>query len=133
MTRMILAYGVTLTVFVGLDMIWLLFVARDYYRAQMGDLMAQPPLLLPAIAFYFLIAAGVVIFGVSSGLRENSWTAALLYGALFGFFAYATYDLTNLAVVRNWPVALTFVDLAWGTALVGVSSLCGYLAVSAAS
>ena len=131
MTRPVLAYVATLVVFVGVDMVWLTILARDFYRDQMGALLAAKPLLLPALAFYLLFALGLVIFGVSPALREASWRTALIQSALFGFFAYATYDLTNLAVVRDWPLALTFVDLAWGTVLAGISGLAGYLAASA--
>ena len=131
MNRILLAYGATLVAFVCIDMVWLLVLARGYYRAQMGDLIAEKPVLPAALLFYVLFAIGLVIFGVIPGLRENSWKTALLYGALFGFFSYATYDLTNLAVVRNWPLALSVVDLAWGTVLAGTCAVIGYVAGSA--
>jgi uncharacterized membrane protein len=92
--------------------------------------MADTPSLPVAAAFYLIYVGGVVVFAVAPALREASWSSALTLGALFGFLAYSTYDLTNLATLRDWPHALSFVDLAWGTALTGVSATGGYLAAA---
>lgn len=131
MKPIIVAYFTSVVVFLGLDMVWLLLIARDFYKSQMGSLMADKPQIVPAVAFYLLFVVGVVIFGISPALRDQSWRTALVSSALFGFFCYATYDLTNLAVVRGWPMPLTLVDLAWGTVLAGVVGTCGYFAASA--
>ena len=131
MTRMLVAYFVALVVFTGIDMIWLGFVASGFYRQQMGDLMAEKISLPPAIAFYLIFAVGLVVFGAMSGLRDNSLRSAFLYSALLGLCAYATYDLTNLAVVKGWPTPLSLVDLAWGTVLAGIAGACSYLAANA--
>ena len=126
MTNLI-AYGATALVFFGLDFLWLGTVANSFYRGQLGPLMAEQVNIPVAALFYALYVVGLVIFAVAPALAAGSWKTALMYGALFGFFAYATYDLTNLATLRDWPVALTLVDLLWGTALSGMSATLGYL------
>ena len=98
-----------------IDMIWLLFIAKKMYQSEMGDLMASQPNLVAGIAFYVLYAIGICIFVLVPALSKQSWFDAVLYGALFGFFCYMTYDLTNLAVIRNFPTQLAFIDMAWGT------------------
>jgi uncharacterized membrane protein len=100
---------------VVVDMIWLLVIAKNLYRNSMGDLMAQEPKLAAGAAFYVLYAIGVCIFVIVPALTKQSWFDAVLYGALFGFFCYMTYDLTNLAVIRNFPTQLAFIDIAWGS------------------
>jgi uncharacterized membrane protein len=97
------------------DMVWLLVIAKNLYRDSMGDLMADEPNLAAGLAFYVLYAIGVCIFVIMPALTKQSWFDAVLYGALFGFFCYMTYDLTNLAVVRNFPTLLAFIDIAWGS------------------
>ena len=100
---------------VVVDMIWLLGIAKGLYRAEMGDLMASEPKILAGLAFYVLYAIGVCIFVVVPAITKQSWFDAVLYGALFGFFCYMTYDLTSLAVVRNFSTRLAFIDIAWGS------------------
>ena len=131
MNRLLIAYLASLVVFLGVDMVWLLLIARDFYRSQMGSLMAEKPQMAPAVIFYLIIVGGIVFFAIIPALRDNSWRIALLNGAVLGLVAYATYDLTNLAVVRDWPSTLSYVDLAWGTVLSAVAALGGYLAASA--
>jgi uncharacterized membrane protein len=130
MSKYIAAYVATAIAFLGGDMLWLGLVARNFYRDRLGTLLAPHPIIPAAISFYALFVAGIVIFAVAPGLRDNSWKSALVFGALFGFFAYATYDLTNLATLRGWPIVLTPVDLAWGTALTAVAALAGYAAAT---
>ena len=96
-------------------MIWLLVIAKKMYQSEMGDLMASEPNLVAGVAFYVLYAIGICIFVLVPALSKQSWSDAVLYGALFGFFCYMTYDLTNLAVIRNFPTQLAFIDMAWGT------------------
>lgn len=126
MTNLI-AYGATALVFFGLDFLWLGTVANSFYRGQLGPLMAEQVNIPVAALFYALYVVGLVIFAVAPALAAGSWKTALVYGALFGFFAYATYDLTNLATLRDWPAALSVVDLIWGTVLSGTSATLGYL------
>jgi uncharacterized membrane protein len=118
-------YASFLVALIAIDLIWLLGVAKNVYRDQMGDLMATEPKLLAGLAFYLLYALGVCIFVIVPALSKQSWMHALLYGALFGFFCYMTYDLTNLAVVRNFPTQLAFIDMAWGSF---VTALCASFA-----
>lgn len=113
-----------------LDALWLGVVARDLYRDKMGTLLADQPRWAAAILFYLVHTAGVVVFPLA---LSQSWLGALLYGALFGFVVYAAYDLTNLATLRGWPLSLTVIDLAWGTAVTAVSCVAAFLAVRAAS
>lgn len=109
-----LAFLITLIV---IDLVWLLGVARNLYQQEMGDLMATEPKLIAGLAFYLLYALGVCIFVIVPALSKQSWIYAVQYGALFGFFCYMTYDLTNLAVIRNFPTGLAFIDIAWGSAV----------------
>jgi uncharacterized membrane protein len=117
-------YFVTLAAFFAIDMVWLGFVARTFYRKYLGFLMAPNPNWLAAIIFYLLFIVGILVFVVLPGLEDNSFKTTLLRAALFGLITYATYDLTNLATVKDWPVLITVVDMAWGTILsVAVSSI----------
>ena len=114
-----------LTALIVIDLVWLLGIAKNLYRNEMGDLMASEPKLLAGLAFYLLYAVGVCIFVIVPALSKQSWIYALQYGALFGLFCYMTYDLTNLAVVRNFPIQLAFIDIAWGSF---VTALCASFA-----
>jgi uncharacterized membrane protein len=115
---------------IAIDLVWLLGIAKNLYRNEMGDLMASEPKLLAGLAFYLLYALGVCIFVIVPALSKQSWLYALQYGALFGLFCYMTYDLTNLAVVRNFPTQLAFIDIAWGSF---VTALCASFAYWVAS
>lgn len=110
-------YLVSTVIFFALDMVWLTAVAKNLYREQLGTLLAKNINWPAAITFYLLFIVGITIFAISPSIEGNSSLTALVYGALFGFFTYATFDLTNLATIQNWPVKLTFIDLAWGTIL----------------
>ena len=116
-------YVITLFVFLILDAIWLGLIARRLYRAQIGFLMAKQPKWAAAGVFYLLFVAGLVVFCVSPGIREGSLGRAAWRAALFGLVTYATYDLTNLATVEGWPLLVTAIDLAWGTALSTATTL----------
>lgn len=107
-------YFLFLISLIAVDMLWLLVIAKTLYRDSMGHLMADEPKLLAGIAFYVLYAIGVCIFVIVPAVSKQSWFDAVLYGALFGFFCYMTYDLTNLTVLRNFPIQLAFIDMAWG-------------------
>ena len=130
MTKYLWAYAGSAGVFVLGDFIWLGFVARNFYKEQLGFLMLDRPLMGVAVGFYALYLVGLVIFGVSPGLRDGSWKMALLYGALFGLFCYATYDLTNLATLRNWPSIVSIVDICWGVVISGAAATAGYAVAS---
>jgi uncharacterized membrane protein len=126
MTRYIAAYVATFVVFVAIDFVWLSSMANVLYKPILKDILLPDFRLAPAVVFYLLYPLGLVIFGVAAGLRSGNWTDALVYGALFGFFAYATYDLTNQATLRNWETKLTLIDLAWGSFVSGAAATAGF-------
>ena len=119
-------YSSFLITMIAIDLVWLLGIAKSLYRDEMGDLMATEPKLVAGLAFYLLYALGAVIFVVIPALSKQSLLYALQYGALFGFFCYMTYDLTNLAVVGDFPTRLAFVDIAWGTFVTALVSSVAY-------
>jgi uncharacterized membrane protein len=121
----LVAYAVSFIVFVGIDLIWLGFVAYGYYRSQIGHLLGPELNLGAAAAFYLIYVLGVVIFAVLPAVAAGGPMRALLMGALFGFFCYATYDLTNMATLKNWPLQLSIVDMAWGAFLTGITAAAG--------
>jgi uncharacterized membrane protein len=103
-----------LGVFFVIDMVWLVLVAKNFYQKQIGFLMRPDINWVAAIIFYLLFIAGLVTFVITPALEKQSWVHALLFGALFGLITYATYDLTNLATLKEWPLLVTLVDLVWG-------------------
>jgi uncharacterized membrane protein len=124
-TQLIYLYLITVPAFFAIDMAWLGLVASRFYQSQIGYLLG--PVNWPAaIIFYLLYIAGILIFAVHPALISGSFSKAVLLGALFGFFAYATYDLTNLATVKDWPLLVTVVDLMWGTVLTGSVAAVSY-------
>lgn len=118
---------VALPVFFGIDMLWLGLVAKNFYKSQIGFLMPESINWFAAIAFYLIFIAGLVVFVISPAVEKNSWLYALALGALFGFISYATYDLTNLATIKDWPLLVTIVDLIWGAVLASSVSTISYL------
>lgn len=119
-------YLIALPVFLAIDMVWLTVVAKNFYAKQLGYLMAKTPNLLAALIFYLIFIAGLVFFVITPALDKKMWTQALLSGAFFGLVTYATYDLTNLATIRDWPMVITLVDLAWGMTVSMVVSVITY-------
>jgi uncharacterized membrane protein len=119
-------FSIALPVFFAIDMVWLGVVAKNFYRAKIGGLMKSDVNWLAAIIFYLIFIVGLVVFVISPAVQKGSWTHALLFGALFGFVCYATYDLTNLAVAKDWPLLVTIVDLAWGAVLASSVSIVTY-------
>ncbi len=120
------SYALTTVVFFAIDMLWLGVIAKSFYFGQLGEFLRNPPNWTAAIVFYLLFIVGIFLFAILPAVEKNSLQQALLYGALFGFFTYATYDLTNLATLKNWPLAITFVDIAWGTVLTASVSSAGF-------
>jgi uncharacterized membrane protein len=120
-------YLLTVPVFFLIDMVWLGLVARDFYKQQLQSLLSPQVNWTAAFLFYFIYIAGILFFAVRPGLETGSFGKACLYGALFGFFTYMTYDLTNLATLRDWPLLVTVVDIAWGTVLCTLVSSGAYL------
>ena len=118
---------IALPVFFAIDMVWLAVVAKNFYQKQIGFLMKPDINWLAAIIFYLLFITGLIIFVITPAMVKQSWVHALLYGALFGLVSYATYDLTNLATVKDWPLLVTVVDLVWGSVLAASVSVITYL------
>lgn len=117
-------YLIVLPVFFALDMLWLGLLAKDLYDAQIGSLLKVDVNWTAAIVFYFVFIAGIVHFVLVPAVERASLKRAALNGAAFGFVTYATFDLTSLALIRDWPLLITLVDLAWGTVLTAsVSSI----------
>lgn len=123
----IIGYFTTGLVFLVLDAVWLTVMGGRLYRPILGDLLLARFSAAPAVVFYLLYVLGMMIFAVSPAIAAADGQVALIYGALFGFFAYATYDLTNQATLRNWTLTLSMADIAWGTAVSGAASVAGYM------
>lgn len=118
-------YLLTVPVFFAIDLVWLGLVATKFYKSQIGFLLG-PVNWSAALIFYLLYIVGIVVFAVQPALQTGSIGKAVFLGALFGFLAYATYDLTNLATIKDWPVLVTLVDLVWGTILTGSVAAASY-------
>lgn len=123
-------YAIAFPVFLAIDMVWLGLVAKNFYRSQIGTLMKPDVNWAAAIIFYLIFIVGLVIFVISPAVEKGSWVHAMLFGALFGLVCYATYDLTNLAVAKDWPLLVTIVDLAWGAVLASSVSVVTYFIAS---
>ncbi len=122
-------YVIALVIFLAIDMVWLNVIAKSFYARHLGYLMTSRVNVVAAFVFYLLFVLGILVFVVNPALARESWQYALLIGMLFGLICYATYDLTNLATVRDWPVLITVVDLIWGTSVSGATSLLSYLVI----
>ena len=119
-------YCIAVPIFFAIDMVWLGVAAKNFYAKHVGFLMKANVNWAAAILFYLLFIAGLVVFVVAPAIEKGSWARALLFGALFGLVTYATYDLTNLATLKDWPLVVTVVDLIWGTALAASVSVATY-------
>ena len=120
-------YVVTLVAFLTIDFLWLGLLARRFYAKYLGFLLSTKPVWPAAILFYLLFVAGVLVFVVSPSLHVGSAKRVLLLGALFGLITYGTYDLTNLALVKEWPWIVTVIDMCWGSILAAIVSYVGFL------
>jgi uncharacterized membrane protein len=120
-------YLIAVVTFFALDMTWVGLVAKDFYRNQIGYLLAPNVNWTAAIIFYLLFIAGLVVFVISPAVQKQSLMYALVYGAFFGLITYATYDLTNLATTKDWPLTVTIVDMIWGTVLAASVSVVTYV------
>ena len=124
MKRYVVLYLLTLVVLVPTDFLFLGMVAKNFFTSQVGDMLGEIK-LLPAVVFYLLYVAGVIIF--VSGPRDADWQSTLLYGALFGLFCYATFDLTSLSLLKHWTWPVAIVDVSWGSFVTALSSTVGLL------
>ena len=128
MAKYAASLGVIALIMMALDALWIGVVAKSIYQQGIGHLMAQSPRLGAAALFYAVYALGLVIFVVMPTGEASNWHMALMRGALFGFFAYATYDLTNLATLKDWPIGLSVLDIAWGSGASAAAAVGGYFA-----
>ncbi len=126
MKTWLIGYIAALGTLAVLDAVWLGLVSRDFYKARLGQLLLDQPNWPVAILFYLIHAAGIVVFPVA---LATSWLSAAMYGALFGVVVYAAYDLTNLATLRGWPMAVSLVDIAWGAAVSAAACVAAFLAM----
>ncbi len=120
-------YAIAVPIFFAIDMTWLGFIAKKFYREQIGTLLKPDVNWVAAVTFYLLFLAGLVFFAIEPAMQKNSWHEAVLRGAFFGLVTYATYDLTNLAVAKDWPLLVTVVDMAWGTVLAAAVAVLTYV------
>lgn len=125
------AFVGTLVVFAVVDLVWLGVIAKEFYRSQLAGLMVEKIRIVPAVIFYLVFCTGLVLLAVMPALKAGSWLEAAKLGAMIGFMAYATYDLTNLATLKGWPLAMSLVDMAWGTVLSATAAVGGYAAARA--
>mgnify|MGYP001216487852 CR=1 FL=1 len=125
-SKLILSYLLTTLVFFAIDMLWLGVVAKNLYQKYLGNFLSDDVNWVAAIIFYLLFIVGIFIFAIMPAVEKDSLGKAILLGALFGFFTYATYDLTNLATLKNWPLTIVFIDIAWGAVLTASVSTAGF-------
>ncbi len=119
-------YLITLPVFFAIDMIWLGFIAKNFYQKHIGQLLTPNINWTAAIVFYLMFIGGLVVFVISPAIEKSSWHYALIYGAMFGLITYATYDLTNLATLKDWSLTVVIVDMIWGMVLSASVSTVSY-------
>jgi uncharacterized membrane protein len=124
--RIGIAYAASLVVFLLLDTTWITLVVSPLYKSQLGAIVLDKPSLPPAIVFYLLYMAGLVFFGVLPALREQSWLTGLVFGGLYGFFAYITYAMTNLAILKGWTGLVASSDVGWGTVVSAITAAAAY-------
>ena len=129
MNKTLAGYAAVLVVMLALDMLWLGVVAKAMYQQAIGHLMAEQPNLAAAAAFYLVYPAGLLVFVLAPQANQASWGRTLGLGALFGLCAYATYDLSNLATLKDWPLHLALVDMGWGAAISAVAAGAGKAAM----
>lgn len=127
--KLILSYVLTTIVFFAIDMVWLGFIAKNIYRKYLGSFLSDSVNWTAAIIFYLIYIVGIFLFVINPSIEKQSVARAILLGAAFGFIAYATYDLTNYATLKGFPLNIVFIDLAWGATLTAIVSLAGYYIV----
>jgi uncharacterized membrane protein len=126
MTSIAIRFAVVLVVLIIADATWLSYFAKAMFRPALGDILLDTPRWSAAVAFYLIYAGGVMAFPLAMGLHKDSIGTAILYGALFGFLAYMTYDLTNLATIKAWTVPLALIDMSWGAVLTAAATAAGF-------
>jgi uncharacterized membrane protein len=130
--KYLIAYAACAVTMVAIDAVWLGVIALEFYQGTIGHLLAEEPRFGAAALFYVLYIAGIVIFAVRPALDDGRWKRAALLGALYGLFCYMTYDLTNLATLKNFPAIVAVVDVSWGMFISAVTATAGFFAATAA-
>jgi uncharacterized membrane protein len=125
-SKLIISYFLTTVVFFAIDLVWLGVVAKGLYSKYLGAFLSDQVNWTAAIIFYLLFIVGIFIFAILPAVDKASLSNAIVMGALFGFFTYATYDLTNLATLKGWPLTIVFIDITWGAVLTATVSAAGY-------
>ncbi|MDI9325482.1 MAG: DUF2177 family protein [Alphaproteobacteria bacterium] len=118
----LILYALTLTIYIALDLLWVGVIANKFYYFYVGDLLRADPNWIAALLFYLIFALGLLVFVIFPAIEKNSIIHAFMYGAFFGLVCYATYDLTNLALTKNWSIIVTVVDILWGAVIASVVS-----------
>jgi uncharacterized membrane protein len=131
MQRYVVAYLATGLLLFGVDFLWLRFAGPGLFQPEVGDILSDKPHLAPALLFYLFYPLGVMVLAILPGLRAGTLSTALLNGAVLGFIAYMTFDLSNLAILRLWSVKIAVIDIGWGTFLTALSAFAGYAAATA--
>lgn len=131
MWQFAVSYVSILVSLIVLDLVWLGLVMKDFYFGRLGHLLSPTVHWLPAVVFYLIFSFGVFYFAVNPGLAEKNFLKVIISAALLGFIAYATYDLTNMATMRDWPLSVTLVDILWGTLLSAATASIGFGVASA--
>ncbi|MBC7434878.1 MAG: DUF2177 family protein [Bdellovibrionales bacterium] len=131
MTRILVSYFSTFIALLILDGIWLGLLMGSTYKSALGPLMLDSPRLIPAALFYTGYVVGIIVFAINPGIEAQDWQRTALLGALLGLIAYGTYDLSNLATLKDWPVHLVLIDMAWGTVVTSAAATAGWFAVNA--
>ncbi len=129
--KYVLGYVATGISFAVIDSIWLRNMYVKLYQPEIGEVLMQGVRMKPAVAFYLLYIAGIIVFAFTPALSSGKWQTALVNGALFGFFCYMTYDLTNYATLKVWSLKVTILDMIWGTVLTGLAAAAGFWITSA--
>jgi uncharacterized membrane protein len=124
--KWLVSYVLTSIVFFAIDMVWLGLLAKNLYRKYLFGLLADQVNWSAAIVFYLLFIVGIFVFVILPAVEKNSLFTAVWLGAFFGIITYATYDLTNLATLKNWPLPIVFIDIAWGAVLTSLVSMAGF-------
>ena len=127
--KWLLYYGIALVVFMVIDLIWLGFIAKDLYSKYLGYLMSDKVNWIAAVVFYLIFIGGILYFVIYPSLLDQNITNLVIRAALFGFITYSTYDLTNLATIKDWPIQITIIDLIWGTTLSTSVSVISYFII----
>jgi uncharacterized membrane protein len=127
--NVVIGYVLTTIVFLIIDLVWLGFIAKDLYRKYLGKFLSDEVNWTAAIIFYLIYIVGISVFAIYPAVNKDSVFNAILLGGLFGFFCYATYDLTNLATLKDWPLTIVFIDIIWGAILTASVSVSGFYIV----